>query len=130
MPQNNGVILKRLVECLYRSEYKFFETTTHSIQSVTNEAIVEIIPKSLPHIRYIETLKMNFNKLSYDCGGILSLWFGLSPLSLEFLEFFKEKLPLIKFCLKSIVTNLIKAMFLKNRKRDFTLLWKWTFNEE
>jgi hypothetical protein len=30
--------------------------------------------------------------------------------------------------LKSILTNLI--LFLKNRKRDFILLWQWVFNEE
>ncbi len=111
--KNSGIMIKCLFQCLYRSEYKFFETTIESIQSVTDEAIVEIIPKNLPHIRYIQTSKMDFNKLIYDCRRTLSLCFGLSPLSLKF---FKEKLPLIKFYLKSIVTNSI--LVFKNRTQS------------
>ncbi len=112
--QNAFIMYKCLNQCLYKSEYKYFDTTTESIQSVTNETIVEIIPKNSPHIRYIETLKMDFNKLIYDCGGTLGLWFGLSPLSLDF---FNSKLPQIIACMTSVATNLI--LFFKNRKTDF-----------
>jgi hypothetical protein len=111
--QNIIIMSKCLTQCLHKSEYKVFDTTTESIQSVTNETIVEITPKNSPHIKYIETLKMDFNKLIYDCGGTLGLWFGLSPLSLEFL---KEKLPIIYLCLKSIAFKLI--LFLKKTKSD------------
>ncbi len=44
---------------------------------------VEIFPVKFPHFIYSETLNMDFNQLIYNCGGILGLWFGLSPLSLD-----------------------------------------------
>jgi hypothetical protein len=44
---------------------------------------VEIFPVKFPHFVYTETLNMDFNQLIYSCGGILGLWFGLSPLSLD-----------------------------------------------
>jgi len=44
---------------------------------------VEIFPVKFQHFIYTETLKMDINQLIYNCGGILGLWFGLSPLSLD-----------------------------------------------
>jgi hypothetical protein len=44
---------------------------------------VKIFPIKFPHFIYTETLNMDFNQLIYNCGGILGLWFGLSPLSLD-----------------------------------------------
>jgi hypothetical protein len=29
---------------------------------------------------YIETLKTDLNKLFYNCGGVLGLWFGITPI--------------------------------------------------
>jgi hypothetical protein len=37
--------------------------------------------KKIPRIAYIETLKTDFDRLIYNCGGILGLWFGLSPIN-------------------------------------------------
>jgi hypothetical protein len=44
---------------------------------------VKIFPIKFQHFVYTETLNMDLNQLIYNCGGILSLWFGLSPLSLD-----------------------------------------------
>jgi hypothetical protein len=44
---------------------------------------VEIFPVKYQHFVYTETLNMDFNQLIYNCGGILGLWFGVSPLSLD-----------------------------------------------
>jgi hypothetical protein len=40
---------------------------------------INFIPIKTAHIEYLETLKVNFNQLIYTCGGIVGLWFGLSP---------------------------------------------------
>ncbi len=40
---------------------------------------IYIMPIRYPHIKFIETLQMDFDKLIYDFGGIIGMWFGLSP---------------------------------------------------
>jgi putative component of membrane protein insertase Oxa1/YidC/SpoIIIJ protein YidD len=40
-----------------------------------------VIPKKSPHIAYIETLKTDINLLIYNCGGVIGLWFGISPIT-------------------------------------------------
>ncbi len=35
------------------------------------------------HFECIENLKANLYRLSYNWGGIIDLWFGLSPLSVD-----------------------------------------------
>ncbi len=117
--ESRKIISSCIDECVFRSEAHYFEQTHQTLQSVNNETILEIIPKKLSHFKYIETPKMSFEQLIYNCGGILGLWFCLSPKNLEF---FKEKFPLIKACFKSIATKLI--LFFINRKRDLIILWK------
>jgi hypothetical protein len=46
-----------------------------------NDTILEVIPKKSPHIAYIETLKTDVNRLIYNCGGVIGLWFGISPIT-------------------------------------------------
>jgi hypothetical protein len=48
---------------------------------------LEVIPKKSPRIAYIETLKTNFDQMIYNCGEILSLWFGILAMNTE--NFFK-----------------------------------------
>ncbi len=55
----------------------------HRSTTKTNETIVEIFPLRSQHIQYTETLNMDFNQLIYNAGGVLGLWFGLSPLSID-----------------------------------------------
>jgi hypothetical protein len=33
-----------------------------------------------PHIKFVETLQIDFNLLIYNCGGIIGFWFGLNPI--------------------------------------------------
>jgi hypothetical protein len=57
-----------------------FETKTQVSKHVSNKAILEIIPMKTPRIAYTETLKTDFDRLIYNCGGILGLWFGITPI--------------------------------------------------
>jgi hypothetical protein len=146
-PDKSEEIISRCSKVCLFNEVKIFETSTQTIKSATNETALELIQKKLPHIEYIEALKMNFDQLIYDCGGILGLWFGLSPKNLQF---FKDNLPLIKPCLKLIATNLILffmniiifwkwvlesisrkfILFFRNRERDLIVFWKWALNKD
>jgi len=46
--------------------------------------ILKFMPNESPVIVYIETLrtKFNFDRLIYNCGGIVGLLFGLSPIKI------------------------------------------------
>jgi hypothetical protein len=55
----------------------------HEFSKVSNDTILEFFPTKSPHFEYSETLSVDFNQLIYNCGGILGLWFGLSPLSID-----------------------------------------------
>jgi hypothetical protein len=57
-----------------------FDTKIQVSKHVSNETILEIIPTKSPRIAYIETLKTDFDRLIYNCGGILGLWFGITPI--------------------------------------------------
>ncbi len=57
-----------------------FDTKIQVSKHVSNKTIFEIIPTKTPRIAYIETLKTDFNRLIYNCGGILGLWFGITPI--------------------------------------------------
>jgi hypothetical protein len=57
-----------------------FETKTQVSKHVSNKTILEIIPMKTSRIAYIETLKTDFDRLIYNCGGILGLWFGITPI--------------------------------------------------
>jgi hypothetical protein len=56
-----------------------FETKPQVSKHVSNKTILEIIPMKTPRIAYTETLKTDFDRLIYNCGGILGLWFGITP---------------------------------------------------
>jgi len=46
---------------------------------------LNLIPISSTHLRFTETFKIDINGLIYNLGGILGLWFGMSPLSIVYL---------------------------------------------
>ena len=100
-----------------------FETKISYIKSFSNETILEIIPSKSPRIVYIETLKTNFNKLIFNCGGILSLWFGLSPISAtDLLIYF---LRLIKYNINKIIALI---NIIANKIFYIILLLKYIFS--
>jgi hypothetical protein len=70
-----------LPEC--ESVYYNIMVSTKEYRDRKVGTFVKIFPIKFPHFIYTETLYMDFNQLIYNCGGILGLWFGLSPLSLD-----------------------------------------------
>jgi hypothetical protein len=69
--------------CLPECETVYYNIITKQFEDKKVGTFVKIFPLKFPHFIYIETLTMDFNQLIYNCGGILGLWFGLSPLSLD-----------------------------------------------
>ena len=80
--------------CKTKCNSIYTEMKTSTTNVFNNETILEVIPLDSAHIVYFETLKTDFNKLIYNCGGILGLWFGLYPFNsiqiiIQFLGLFK-----------------------------------------
>jgi hypothetical protein len=67
--------------CKLKCNSMNFDIKIHVSKHVLNETILEVIPKKSPRIAYIETLKTDFNRLIYNCGGVLGLWFGISAMN-------------------------------------------------
>jgi hypothetical protein len=81
-----------------------FNPKIETTKLLSNETILEFIPQKSPRIAYIETYKTDFNRLIYNCGGVLSLWFGLTPTKLvDILKY----LPLIS---KILISKSIKIV--------------------
>jgi len=92
----------------------YFEIFSKS-HKILNSTKLNLIPISSHHLTYIETFKTDINGLIYDLGGVLSLWFGISPVSLVYLTtlfigFFrkiKQLLPRYMILTKSIVRKFV-----------------------
>jgi uncharacterized protein YdcH (DUF465 family) len=62
-------------ETHFEKQIKFYRKLDKNITTKR----INIIPMKTAHIQYLEKLKIDFNQLIYTCGGIVGLWFGLSP---------------------------------------------------
>ncbi len=64
--------------CLHECEKVYHNTmvTTQKFKKRNTGTVVQIFPIKYQHFVYIETLNMDFNQLTYNCGGILGFWFG------------------------------------------------------
>lgn len=75
--------LKRIcrLECLSDCKIISFFTKMLNRKSISNEnnLIVRIIPKKSHNIEYMDTYQTELNQLIYNLGGIIGMWFGLSP---------------------------------------------------
>ncbi len=71
--------------CLPECESVYYNTMvlTKDFPDRKVGTFVEIFPVKFQHFVYTETLNMDLHQLIYNCGGILGLWFGLSPMSLD-----------------------------------------------
>jgi hypothetical protein len=49
---------------------------------LSNETILEFIPHKTPRIAYTETYKTDFDGFIYNFGGVVGLWFGITPIKL------------------------------------------------
>jgi hypothetical protein len=66
-------------KCKPNCNFINFDFKLEVSKHISNESILELIPKKTPLIAYIETFKTDFDRLIYNCGGIFGLWFGLTP---------------------------------------------------
>ena len=64
-----------------------FETksTKIRIEGTSNRSIINLIPDFSMKPIYSESLKTDFNELIYNCGGIIGMWSGLSPVSIAYI---------------------------------------------
>jgi len=84
-----------------------------------NSTKLNLIPISSNHLRYTETLKTDINGLIFNLGGVIGLWFGISPLSIVHLISLLIKLfRKTKQLMTSIINSfklLIKRFVLKTK---------------
>ncbi len=120
-------------ECPQKCDSINFDTKVEVTEKGLKETIVEIIPSHSPRIVYKETLKTDINQLIYNCGGILGLWFGLTPMKITDLLLESSKLYtflryLISFLIQKIKRFLSRiSLLLINSYRlllSFILLLK------
>jgi hypothetical protein len=72
-------ITKHCKFCKTKCNLINFCTKIEVSKYVLNITVLEVIPMK-SRKAYIETLKTDINRLIYNCGGILGLWFGISEL--------------------------------------------------
>ena len=63
-----------------------------------NSTKLNLIPISSKHLSFVETYKTDTNEMIYNLGGVMSLWFGIYPLSIVyFFEFCRKTIRRIKW---------------------------------
>src|SRR5687768_9045648 len=62
-----------------------YNIQTDTSDNFSNETIINIIPKQIPHIQYNQKPKMNFEQLLYNFGGITGIWFGWSAVTTNYI---------------------------------------------
>jgi len=91
-----------------------------------NSTKLNIIPISSLHLRYVETFKTDTNRLIYNLGGVMSFWFGISPVSLiyliELLIGFYRKIKQIWPSCKTYLNLIIRKFVVK--VKFFTTIYK------
>jgi hypothetical protein len=67
------------IKCKPKCNFINFEFKLEVSKHISNKTVVEFIPRKSPHIAYIETFKIDLDRLIYNWGGVFGLWFGLTP---------------------------------------------------
>ncbi len=81
----NTIDVKCNLQCLVsKFSTVYFQSMIETFNSI-NKTKLNLIPIEFPHLRFIETFKLDMNELIYNLGGVINLWFGLSPVSLVYL---------------------------------------------
>jgi hypothetical protein len=75
---------------------------------VSNDTILEFSLSKSPRFEYSDTLSVDLNQLIYNCGGIIGLWFGLSPISIDDLIRILSSNSVILFLKLKIESKIIK----------------------
>jgi hypothetical protein len=94
-----------------------FDTKVEVSKHVSNKTILEIIPTKTPRIAYIETLKTDLNRLIYNCGGILGLWFGLTPTKVVDLIEYMPKIYRISMNVCATVFQFLIAFWMRIKQK-------------
>jgi hypothetical protein len=89
-------------ETHFEKQIKFYRKLDRNITTKR----INFIPTKTAHIKYLEKLKIDFNQLIYTCGGIVGLWFGLSPNQIS-------NLILIVFDYFKLFVNYLFRVFIK-----------------
>jgi hypothetical protein len=81
----NTIDLKCRVECLFSNcNTIYFQSMIKTFNAI-NRTKFKLILTDFPHLRSIEIFKLDMNGLIYNLGGVIGLWFGLSPVSIVYL---------------------------------------------
>jgi hypothetical protein len=84
---------KCLIECK-EIHFENYNKFSRILDKNSTTKRIDIIPIKSAHIEYFEELRIDFDQLLCTCGGIVGLWFRLSPnqisnLILIILHYFK-----------------------------------------
>ncbi len=94
-----------------------FDTKIQVSKHVSNKTILEIIPMKTPSIAYIETWKTDLDQLIYNCGGILGLWFGITPIkAADLIEYIPKIYRILINVCKTVFQFLIAFWIRINQK--------------
>ncbi len=94
-----------------------FDTKIKVLKHVSNKTTFEIVPTKTPRIAYIETLKTDFDRLIYNCGGILGLWFGITPIKLVDLMDYIPKIYRILINVCATVFQFLIAFWIRIKQK-------------
>jgi hypothetical protein len=136
---NNETVNKKIMShCDQKFLPNCFEIYFESeVQSIENNSVVnkksqkiDLFPANVPHIEYIETVQLDFNLFIYTLGGIIGLWFGLSPINIaEFFAFVYNRYltkPLMSLLHKCLLLSFILIQYLViTSKALMFLLYKY-----
>jgi hypothetical protein len=106
--------------CKPKCDFVNFDTKIEVSNHGLKQTILEVIPKKSPRIAYIETLKTDLNRLIYNCGGILGLWFGISPIKAVDLFSRLSQIYRTFFNVCSIVSQFLIAFWIRFKQNMTT----------
>ena len=78
-------LIKQRCHDAYQDNCEDLSINSHQFSSgytADNTTIVNIMPKYTINLNYQEQLKMDFNDLFYNVGGIIGMWIGWSVISI------------------------------------------------
>jgi hypothetical protein len=110
-------------ECIKRSKPQCnsinFNSKIETTKLLSNETILEFIPQKTPRIAYTETYKTDFDRFIYNCGGVLGLWFGLTPIKL--VDILNYLLLITKILISKIIkfVHYLKAISIRFAQNSF-----------
>jgi hypothetical protein len=75
----NAITKKCKEKCWPECNQLYFQTKSDANYMIKK---MNLFPLNKPHVRYTETMRTDINQLIYTLGGIIGLWFSVTPLDL------------------------------------------------